>query len=274
MGFSPSAFRIENPPLVAVLARVRFTPILKIADYIPDFQDLVRKDGFPGFRQKDVKQMKFALNTPPQELNARIWQFVNEENTVILSLAADFLTLTVANYTSFEAFSESLAFALKNIAEILMPTSCLAIGFRSLNVIEAPRESADRIWELIEPGLHGIDHRRLDAKHFHNNYRYWSETSEGKLIISARYVHAKDAIPQDIRSERMTMKRQFGDARYVFALELDHNTSGNPAVIPFEQEIILSKMAQLHDTVNKGFLTCVTPQALKLWGFREISQKK
>ena len=69
------------------------------------------------------------------------------------------------------------------------------------------------------------------------------------------------------------MKRQFDDARYVFALELDHNTSGNPTVIPFEQETILSKMAQLHDTVNKGFLTCVTSR-VKLWGFREISQKK
>ena len=217
--------------------------------------------------------MKFALNTPPQELNARIWQFVNAENTVILSLAADFVTLTVTNYISFEAFSESLAFALKNIAAILAPASSVSMGFRSINVIEAPAESSDRIWEFIQPGLHGIDHRSLDTKHFHHYYRYWSETSDGKLTISTRYVHAKDAIPQDIRSEKMIMKRQFDNSRYVFALELDHNTSGTSAVIPFEQETILSKMTRLHDTVNKGFLMCVTPKALKLWGFREISQK-
>jgi uncharacterized protein (TIGR04255 family) len=269
MASSPSGFRLENPPLVAVLARVRFTPILKIADYIPDFQDLVRKHGFPGFRQKDVQEMKFARNNPPQELNRRFWQFVNADNSVILSLAADFITLTVTNYASFAAFSESFAFVLKNIAELLTPASSLNMGFRSINVIEAPAESPDHIWEFIQPGLHGIDQRSLDTKHFHHYYRYWSETTDGKLTISARYVHAKDAIPQDIRSENMAMKRQFDDSRYVFALELDHITSGNSAVIPFEQKAILSKMTRLHDTVNKGFLTCVTPKALEGWGYRE-----
>jgi len=166
-----------------------------------------------------------------------------------------------------------LTFALKSIGEILTPASCVTMGFRSINVIEAPADSSDRIWEFLQPGLHGIDHRGLDTKHFHHNYRYWSETSEGKLIISSKFVHAKDAIPPDIKSEKMTMKRQFEDGRYVLALEFDHNTSGNTAVIPFEQKAILSKMTRLHDTVNKGFLTCVTPQALELWGFREISQK-
>ena len=38
---------MDRPPLIAVLAKVQFTPILKIADYIPDFQEIVRKKGFP-----------------------------------------------------------------------------------------------------------------------------------------------------------------------------------------------------------------------------------
>ena len=160
--------------------------------------------------------------------------------------------------------------ALESIATIVAPSSLVSSGFRSVNVIESVDESPESIWQLLAHGLHGVDHRNLDTSHFHHQYRYWSETPDGNLVVNGRYVHGRDALPPDLRPENLSMKKKFDANRCVYALELDHNTSRRPRAVPFEVHEIISELDRLHDTVNKGFLSCITDAARKLWGFREI----
>ena len=63
-GFSPMRteprLKLRRSPLILVLAQIRFNPLLKMSDYIPDIQEAMRGKGLIRFNQEETQQVVFG----------------------------------------------------------------------------------------------------------------------------------------------------------------------------------------------------------------------
>ena len=97
------ALKLKKSPLVFVLSQVRFSPILKMENYVPDIQEDLRKQGFPRYKKEDIQQVSFGGPDIRAERDNR-WVFSSRDQTEAIVLAPTFVVYETTNYDVFETF--------------------------------------------------------------------------------------------------------------------------------------------------------------------------
>ena len=119
--------------LFEVIFQARFTDIIKISRDDPvEFQDIVRKEGYPEFES----EVPLVLQGMPKELEStvstdKIFRFFSEEKDWQISLGKNFIALScTTNYTNYEDFRERLKRVLELFDKIYEPSYFTRIGLR------------------------------------------------------------------------------------------------------------------------------------------------
>ena len=119
--------------LFEVVFQARFPDIMKISRDDPvDFQDIVRKEGYPEFES----EVTLVPQGMPKELESaiptdKIFRFFSKEKNWQISLAKNFIALAcTANYKDYEDFSERLKKVLELFDKIYEPSYFTRIGLR------------------------------------------------------------------------------------------------------------------------------------------------
>ena len=177
-------------PLVAVVAQVRFHPILQVPKRIPEFQDLVRAR-FPRFEERAAQQVAFGGLPGLAPVSVRQEQqflFRNPDGSATLTLGQEAIALEDRRHESRNAFLESMGAALKALIETVRVVAPTRLGLRYVNVVDRERVSRDLgrpvTWEdLLDASLLAPvgDRASLDGT------RYYVETSspmgEGDMTV-------------------------------------------------------------------------------------------
>jgi uncharacterized protein (TIGR04255 family) len=136
--------RFERNPLAAVIAQLRFDPILKIATGVPDFQDKVRSR-FPLYEERDVQVVEVALpgmdGVRTRQVREHRFRARNEPTTVVLgdqSVALEYLA-----HQHRDVLFPDVALVTGALKSSFPDVSPTRFGLRYVNVVDRDRVEID-----------------------------------------------------------------------------------------------------------------------------------
>lgn len=151
----PPEVPLPNAPLERVIAQVRFSPILKIAqrDFITPFQDTIRA-AYPSIERDQTQHLALGPEgMVPGESSTR-WRFIDVSGHWTVSLAPDFVAIETSRYTSRADFFARLSTVLEHVRAHIQPTRAERVGVRYIDRIEA--DGLEEISTLVRPEVAGV----------------------------------------------------------------------------------------------------------------------
>lgn len=257
---------LKNPPVYLTLAQVRFNPILKLVDFLPNIQEKLRHMGYPDFEpqrsvsiQIQVQQGK-ATQPVPQQVVQEQYLFGDAELTHLFVLNSNSLTLQSTNYGHFESFSKRFLDVLSIFHEVAEIAYTDRIGLRYLDrVMPQAGESIDQYLVTLVQGLKS----KLGGNFVYSYSEAMNEISGIKLVSRVAIQDGPLAFPPDIQPGRMMVAKKFLD--YVgpnAILDNDGFIEGREA---FSLEKAYSYLDAIHKVIGDAFRSTVTPYAFEAW---------
>jgi uncharacterized protein (TIGR04255 family) len=132
--------RFIRNPLAAVIAQLRFDPILKIAVGVPDFQDEIRAR-FPLYEERDVQVVEVALPGTEGVRTRRVkehrFRARNEPTTVVLGDQS--VSLEYLAHQHRDVLFSDVALVVAALTSRFPDVSPTRLGLRYVNVIDRDR---------------------------------------------------------------------------------------------------------------------------------------
>lgn len=154
----------KKNPIVEVICQLRFPQILQIQSESPvQFQERIRAS-YPEYRQSVSIRFpnQFLQQLPPlvqeaiSQHNPNTHEFRNASMGSMITLAPDFLALTVDQYRGWEDFLSGFHRPLEALVEIYRPSYFSRIGLRYQNILRRSHFGfdTDYAWDqLLNPSL-------------------------------------------------------------------------------------------------------------------------
>ncbi len=161
-GPPPAEVPLIDPPLVRVIAQVRFPLIASVEqrEFIAPFQEAIRQQ-YPVLRPEQSRGVVFG---PQGVMNTRsntVWRFHDASEAWYVTLASDFLALETTNYTSRDDFLKRLGLVLQTLKEHVDPRVVDRLGVRYIDRVAGKHLSA--LPQLVRPEVSGILGTSLSA---------------------------------------------------------------------------------------------------------------
>lgn len=148
---------LSHPPLIRVIAQLRFPPVASIAnpDFIAPFQEKLRSD-YPVLR----KDQELGLIVGPdgvasQPTNAVVWRLNDKQENWRFSFAASFLALETTSYSNHTEFNDRFIVALEALSALIHPAIYDRLGLRYINRVQGS-DRMSRLPKLVRPELLGF----------------------------------------------------------------------------------------------------------------------
>lgn len=151
-GPPPSEVRLPTPPLVRVIAQVRFPGILKIRnpDTAAGFQECIRST-YPVLEKEQARRIELGGQEIREEI---VWRFRDRARAWRVSLGTNFVSLETTKYESRQDFLDRLQSVVSGIEETLNPQEAQRLGVRYVDRLTGP--AVDQITDLIRKEVLGV----------------------------------------------------------------------------------------------------------------------
>lgn len=248
--------KLKNAPVIYALCQVRFSPVLRIGDHIPDIQERHRK-AFPRFAEQQVQTIQFVPgeNLPKPDFRKR-WVFTDKPNRTGFVIHQDSVVFHTTQYDVFESFLDSFRAVLKSIDELAEVDLSERIGLRFIDfVVSRPSLALD---DLVRDELKGF--RMDDATQVFHQEDTICDTPAGRMRFRlTRGIH-QSPLPPDLQSS-LEMNVEVPSEPSII-LDTDHF---NEETRDFDVEEICRLIDDLHRHTGTAFRAAVTKEALKAW---------
>ena len=252
--------RLERNPLIIVLAQARISPVLKLAEWIPDIQERLRGEGFPRFSA--VQQSKLAVTPDGQIAGQGPWaestyHFADRETTSAVVLSTQAVTLETTTYSTFEDFLALWERVAGPILDVLKPDIIERVGLRYVDLIQ-PRPG-ERLEDWLQPGLMGL--HGLPITQVKSRYELRAASTVGQLVLIATRPES-GFIPGELQPFPLSIAVR-GDLEPFgyLVLDLDHFSEASV----YDRGSVTEVLWSLHDLLDLAFRETVTEKALKAW---------
>jgi len=256
-------FTLSNPPLICVLARVQFTPIESIADYIPILQEKLRLIDFPHYQEGKIETLHVGSDS-----NAGMgisiehhtqWSFSNVEKTLSLHVDQNSLSFIFGDYTDFATAESTYKSVLEAVEACIPKILCVAFQLRYINHIPIQGDPSEWVSSSVL-GLPNIGEMQRVAS--------VSETSlatseNSKLVVRCSVLPAGPTLPPDLQPITIKLKHQLQCDSPFITLECVHLKNIEPHQL--SQSWCLKQISSLRPNLREAFLHTVTPTALEQW---------
>lgn len=154
-GPPPPEVPLAEPPLVRVIAQVRFPLIASIEkrDFIAAFQEAVRRE-YPVLRPEQSRSVVLRTGGVMDAHTSTSWRFLDPSSAWRVTLAPDFLALETSCYTSRDDFLERFRRTLGALEAHVDPKVVDRLGLRYVDRISGP--NLDDLSALVRPEVSGI----------------------------------------------------------------------------------------------------------------------
>lgn len=182
----PAEVPLKDPPLVAVVAQIRFPRRLSITNpsssFVSEFQELIRGT----YRQvEEVKIMNIKVSgagVDPELKPESLWRFFDKENKWRVSLSPEFISLDTTSYSSRTDFVERLMVLVDALEQALKPDQALRIGIRYLNRLSEDKNQ--NLKKIIKPealGTTQLNAFESSKIYLMNDAAFKTKEGEGKM---------------------------------------------------------------------------------------------
>lgn len=229
-------------------------------NYVPAFQELMRKAGFPEMRENLIHNQIIIEGKTVGEQRATQWEFVNKGNTTMIQLNVDAITVQTTEYTCFEDLEKFFALAVKTLHQVVAPAQVHRYGLRYVNVIPIGPDSSFVEW--VQPQLLG--HPNLPNAQRIGSFSETLMMTElsSRLVSRCITMHAGMPIPADLMPCSLNLPFESHLNEPFAILDNDHGRLGPE---DFDPSACVETIAGLHDLIELSFRTSVTEKALEKW---------
>lgn len=240
--------QFRRNPIDLVVTQLRFHPILKISDRVPELQDRVR-GRFPRFNRNVAETVTIEGLAPGAAQITRQEQFQFEkavEGTGRLTVSQSHLALETKHHASRAGFQDDFQVGLTALELSCAPIQGTRLGLRYVNVIdpeEIHRDTGERPgWEtLVNDHFLAVPSGLADLKGTFFAAEVRSKLEPGEMLVR----------------HGLVFERTRG--RPVFRLDIDRYVEGSIAI-----EDVSGKLSGFADDIYGTFRSAAGP-ALLAW---------
>lgn len=256
---------LTKSPLIFVLAQVRFAPILKMAEYVPEIQEALRRKGFPGYQVRATQEISFLPVL--QAAQSERWFFSSRDRVRSVILAPDFVVLATSEYDRFESFAAELEQTLAIVKTASSPEFSSRIGLRYVDLIRpGPGESLD---DYLQAGIRGLRPEEIGATSTLHQLQIQAKTPAGSLSVRLWQNTDGRVLPPDIAGDEVAFRVDSApQGELLTILDLDHSSEVQRE---FEPPTLLADLWDLHAGTDRAFRAIVTLGARVRWGDESLS---
>lgn len=251
--------RLSRAPVVYVLCQVRFSAVLKMAEFLPAIQEALRVR-FPRFRHEVMNALEFSAPGGPltQRTESRwVLNDATDTNGYLIQQAA-FVYHTTA-YTEFEEFLQHTLAGIQEVAVAAKISLVERVGLRYIDFI-AP-ESGEESGAYLQPGLAGLSLRPLGFQQEAMQQLTSARTDAGRLVLKVSSGVHPQVVPGDLQPLSLKIRTPPAD-RHTTLLDSDHFTEDGFA---YEPKRLESVIRQLHIPISRVFRAAITDHAWSKW---------
>lgn len=263
---SQPAWVLERSPLVFFLAQVRFAEILSMAQHVPAVQEGLRKAGFPLLQRSIVKSFTVGPGGMPTLEDRELWHFKNIEQTRAITLTRDSVSFQTTDYKTYDAIAPLFDHALEQIHKVVEINVLQRCGLRYLDVVN-PAAGEDFL-AYLRPEILGLyAQATFGVEPEVQSSFFRAKTECGTLVVKFTTTEAPNILPADLMPAILDLRMQIPARTKIGTLDFDHFTAQQS---PFSLERASALLGDLHDAITRALAACVTPDAFKLWGKRDV----
>lgn len=240
--------KLENQPLKYVLAEFRFSPVTEIAKFIPQIQEVLRKQ-YPMLTTRTKQTVQIQPNRVDVS-NIDHWAFCSANQKNAVGIDQDRLVFVTAEYPRFEGFSKSCQRAIDTLVSIVEPGLILRIGLRYSDLVLV--SDGEKISELVKERF-GLP-IRIDLGGPIQQYSTdtFSRTADGGILIRTLYGDNNLSCLPDVQDLPILISKEV-DSSERMILDFDHHWSAKGDSTSFETADVLGKLAALHMPAREAF---------------------
>lgn len=264
--------KLKHAPVFYVVVQVTHSPILKLDGLIPELQERLRKEGFPGYRTQSQVSLQIDANpnNPPETkvshtvVNQHI--FSTRDGSASFVVGADAFAFQTVEYDTIKVFADAFARGMSAIQKVFAPDSFTRIGMRFLDAV-VPREGAAPS-EYIRTQFLGL--QETLGNDWNTAYTF-SEAIQfrGDQQTRARVLTRASPLawPQDLQPTAPRLPERFATITGIHTL-IDSDasfTTADGVAQEFQEKVILDRLLSLKVDIRDTFQAVVTETALKDW---------
>ncbi len=260
-----SNFSLSNPPLICVVARMQFTPIPKIKDYVINLQDELRQQGFLHFEERLTHAIhidqKAEVGTNVSFKEVKQWVIADQKRNVSIRLDDSSISILFGDYTSFSdalPFYENLLQAIeKNIVGITYNQ----LQLRYINHINLSEGMAPDQW--VQPSVLGLPNLPDLQRSASVSETSYQTTSGGHLVVRCSAMPSGITMPPDLLPLEIKTRHPLQSSTPFILLENLHAIK-----LPderFTAETCLKQFKEMRADIHKAFKQTTTQNAQESW---------
>lgn len=259
------ARKLEKSTLALVLGQVRFSPLERMDRYAPEIQDFLRKNGFPRNKSRDISEVRFESNQPPQQLIRKQWQFHDLEDQHAIILDKGFLTLQTTCYDLFDSFLSMLCDALDIVDEVVEGLIIERIGLRYVNTFTTDERGED--WRsYLQEGIRGLQSDLLRPSSALDVHQTTASTDVGTIAMRLLQNRSHRFLPPDLEFHGLSLPPHLHgvpEGCLSTIIDVDHIDG---STFPYDRVQLEERAWGLKNTTHKlTFKEIFTSHAVEQW---------
>ncbi|WP_396217025.1 TIGR04255 family protein [Gemmatimonas sp.] len=262
--------RLQNAPLVHVLAQVVYSPIWELSERVKAFRAAIHPNDFPWVTEGQVHHVSVTDQAPPRVDIKPRWDFFSADKTIGVMLTEEALVLQTTAYKTSEPFRNRLRSVLRALEEVAGVEFVQRIGLRYIDLVRI--SPGERFGEYVHAGLLGFPWREapeLQARGIGLRTEAISKTAHGIMAVRSSVLPPGQMLPGDLlpavlRYPTAITEGQAGVPGLI--LDFDHFVQFDEVTFRFESEGIVDVVNKLHGGLRTAFEAACTPHALERWG--------
>jgi uncharacterized protein (TIGR04255 family) len=255
---------LKNPPVYLTLAQVRFNPILKLADFLPNIQEKFRQAGYPDFERQNTVSIHITSQEgqppSPTPVQHERLQLGNIEKTHSFILDGQSLTLQSTHYGHFKAFSACYLEGLNIVNDVVKLAYTERVGLRYLDRVMP--QFGETIEQYLVDQVQGIK-TRLGGRSLYTFTEAMNEIENIKLLSRVAIQEGALAFPPDIQQGNMKISERFTSYMGNSAI-LDNDGFVEEREV-FSAKAVAQHLDDIHKVIGAAFKATATPYAFKTW---------
>jgi uncharacterized protein (TIGR04255 family) len=251
--------KLEKSPLVYVVAQVRIGAVLKMADYIPEIQERMRKASYSLFRPSEVRELEFG----PTETETRItsqWAFDRIDRTMGFLVQPSSVALHTTAYDTHPVFFAALQEGLQIVQDLVGIAASERLGLRYVDAFQASPEH--ELVDYLKEGLRGVGLEHIGATRPRLFTNLITDTDVGGRLVVRIGLNTEGALPPNLVPQDLVSVKTFNAALPIGILDYDHFIEKPEE---FSVERAIERFNELHGILSVVFRETVCGFALEDW---------
>lgn len=251
--------KLVKSPLIYVVAQVRIGAVLKMADYVPEIQERMRKAGYSLYRESEVRELELGPSGTTTRVTP-LWAFDRIDRTTGFSVQTGSVALQTTAYDTHETFFADLQQGLEIVQDVVGIAASERLGLRYVDAFQA---SADHtLADYLKEGLRGVGLEHIGARRPRSFTNLIMETDVGGRLVVRIGLNPEGVLPPNLVPQHLVSAQAFDANRPVGILDYDHFVEKSEV---FSIERAMDRFNGLHGILSEAFRETVSDFALEDW---------